>query len=165
MIENWQGAILGYSEECLTPHMKILILKWDEIKRAMRRKGQVDEHGFIWVTVGYFSACCGCTHRTMQRTLDQMSKAGYIKKVYQNKGTQAQSMGVRMNECVYDAHFEPLLFRNKSYRQKKFFCLDCGSRNVDIQPEIYRVLCKDCGSFHYQNSKGKSAMKPRKEVE
>lgn len=163
-MNSWENAITEYSEECLTPHMKILVLKWDRIKQQLRRLHRVDTDGVTWVTIPYLAKCCGCHNDTMKRTLKQMHEAGYIKKVYKNKNTPAQMLGVRMNECVYDAHFEPLPFKNKGNGQKKFFCLDCGSRNVEVKPVTYRVLCKACGSEHYQTHKGKAAETPRKVV-
>lgn len=163
-MNSWENFIVGYSEECLTAHMKTLILKWDSIKQALRKKGKVDSDGVVWVTCAYLATCIGCNVQTIKRTLKQMHEAGYIKKVYKNKSTPSQMLGIRMNECIYDAHFDPLPFRNKSNGQKKFFCLDCGSRNVEVKPVTYRVLCKACGSEHYQTHKGKAAETPRKVV-
>ena|SRR5215831_9991498 len=163
-IEDWQDIILGYDEECLTPHMKILILRWDRIEEAATHHNKIDKHGYVWLPVPYIAKVCGCHKDTMIRTLAQMGAARYIDKDYKNRHTPQQTMGIKMMQCVYDAHFEPLPNTRKGNGQKKFFCLDCGSRNVEVKPKIYLVQCKSCGSEHYQTNKGKRAEQPRKEV-
>lgn len=144
--DSWAQDLLSIDEECLTPHMKILVLKWQTIQRAMKSKGQVDNNGVVWTSVGYIAKCCGCHYRTMRRTLTMMRKVGYIQVFYKNAGQANQEMGVLMMPCVYDLHFIELPNTNKGKGQRKYIeCPACKGRCV--KTGYVQVVCFDCGEF------------------